>query len=238
MKNEPLFVVIPAYNEEDNIQNFIQEWYPVIEKLDDARMIVINDGSKDHTQSVLEALAETRPKLEVLTKQNGGHGDTLLFGYRYAIEHGAKWIFQTDSDGQTRASEYMGFWEQREQYDAIFGCRKKRGDGAGRKFVEAMLCLILRLIFGVKVPDANCPFRLMRTEKVAEYIQKLPEHYELPNVMLTVLFVSHKDRVKFQEITFEDRKGGTNSINFKKIIKIGCRSIRDFSRFRREFHKK
>ena len=61
----------------------------------------------------------------------------------------------------------------------------------------------------------------------------MPEHYSLPNVMLTVFFVKN-DKVKFQEITFENRKGGKNSINIKKIVKIGLQSIKDFRRFRAE----
>ena len=75
--------------------------------------------------------------------------------------------------------------------------------------------------------DANCPFRLMRTNKVSEYMSMLPDHYFLPNVMLTVFFVKH-DRTTFKEVTFENRKGGRNSINLKKIVKIGMQSLRKY----------
>ena len=229
-----LYLIIPAYNEQDNIEALIADWYPVVEAVPDARLVVVNDGSKDDTLQVLTALAETRPRLTVLSKENGGHGDTLLYGYRYAIEHGADWIFQTDSDGQTKAAEFPSFWEQRARYDAILGNRVHRGDGASRKLVENVLCTLLRAIFGVKVPDANCPFRLMRAEKVAAYIARLPEHYNLPNVMLTVFFVKSGDRVLFRPVTFENRKAGTNSINVKKIVKIGMQGVKDFYRFRKE----
>lgn len=156
-----------------------------------------------------------------------------MFGYNYAIRQGADWIFQTDSDGQTRAAEFAAFWKEREQYDAVLGYRKKRGDGAGRKLVEKVLCALLWAVFGIRVPDANCPFRLMRADKASKYIDKMPDHYSLPNVMLTVFFVKN-DRVKFREVSFESRKGGKNSINMRKIVRIGLQSIRDFLRFRRE----
>ena len=229
---DKLYIVIPAYNEQENVQILINDWYPVIDGIPDARLVVINDGSKDNTYAVLQKLAESRPNMTVLSKENGGHGDTLLYGYRYAIQQGSDWIFQTDSDGQTKAEEFQGFWEIRDQYDAIFGNRRVRGDGMSRKFVEFVLCCLLRINFHVSIPDANCPFRLMRAEKVSNYISLLPEHYFLPNVMLTVFFTKH-DSVAFREVTFEDRKGGRNSINLKKIVKIGMQSIKDFYRFRK-----
>ena len=232
-----LYIVIPAYNEQDNIDSLIADWYPIVEGLDNSRLLIVNDGSTDDTYRLLKSLSIDRPKLEILTKANGGHGDTLLFGYRHAIENGADWIFQTDSDGQTKALEFQEFWVLRNQYDAIFGCRKKRGDGVSRKFIEIVLCALLRMFFGVKVPDANCPFRLMRSRKVAEYIERMPEHYFLPNVMLTVYFVKSKDKVLFKEVTFENRKGGKNSINIKKIVKIGLRSLGDFHKFRKGLSK-
>ena len=232
-----LYLIIPAYNEQENIESLIADWYPVIEAITDAQLVVINDGSRDDTLQMLTEFAVSRPKLTVLTKENSGHGDTLLFGYSYAIYHGADWIFQTDSDGQTKALEFKGFWELRNQYDAIFGSRKKRGDGVSRLLIEVVLCTLLRVFFRVQVPDANCPFRLMRAKKVAEYIKQMPEHYFLPNVMLTVYFVKSKDRVLFKETTFENRKGGKNTINIKKIVKIGLRSLGDFHRFREEMFR-
>lgn len=96
------------------------------------------------------------------------------------------------------------------------------------------MCLLLRLIFGVKVKDANAPFRLMRSAAVEKYINKLPTHYNIPNIMFTTYFVYHKERVKFVPITFKPRQGGVNSINVKKIIKIGWKAIGDFYKFKRE----
>lgn len=148
-----------------------------------------------------------------------------MFGYSYAISKNSDWIFQTDSDRQTNPNEFEAFWQKREKYDAIIGNRNHRQDGAQRKFVEHTLLRILRLVFGVKMPDSNAPFRLMRTNLVAKYIKKLPEHFNLPNVMLSTYFVYFHERVLFLPISFKPRQGGVNSINFKKIIKIGKKEL-------------
>ena len=224
-----LYVVIPAYNEEENIENVAKAWHKVVEAVGkERRLVIINDGSKDHTFEKLCELKAELPQLEPVTKPNGGHGPTVLFGYRYAIEHGADFIFQTDSDGQTNPDEFKTFWNLRDQYDAIIGTRENRQDGASRKFVENTLLMILRLVFGVKMPDSNAPFRLMKRELLEKYIKKMPEDFNLPNVMLTTYFVYFKEKVKFIEITFKPRQAGTNSINIKKIVKIGWKALSDF----------
>ncbi len=231
---DSLYIIIPAYNEQANIDELINEWYPVIEGIhsNDSRLVIIDDGSTDDTYRLLNGYSVSRPLLTVLHKENGGHGDTLLFGYRYAIRNGSDYIFQTDSDGQTKASEFQDFWNQRMEYDAIIGYRRKRGDGLKRKLIEDVLCLILFCIFRVRVPDANAPFRLMRSSKVDKYISKMPEHYNLPNVMLTVFFVSNNDKLLFREISFGKRHAGNNKLNYRKIAGIGCRAVHDFIRFR------
>ena len=226
-----LFIVMPAYNEQDNIADTLAAWYPVIERHaanGESRLVAVNDGSKDDTFAMMQKFAKDHPLFTPLTKPNGGHGPTVIYAYNYAIEQGADWIFQTDSDGQTNPDEFEAFWEAREAYDGIFGNRTVRGDGKSRAVVEKVVCLLLRIYFGVKVPDANAPFRLMRAEKVAKYLKKLPEDYNLPNIMMTTYFVYYKERVSFREISFKPREKGTNSINIKKIFKIGRQAVKDF----------
>lgn len=234
---DKLFIIIPAYNEKENIENAVNDWYPIIEKHNgngESRLVVIDDGSKDNTYEILCTMAKSRPYLIPLTKINGGHGSTILHGYRFAIGHGTDYIFQTDSDGQTNPAEFEAFWEQRKCYDAVIGKRSVRGDGQSRKFVEHVVCVLLRLIFGVKVPDANAPFRLMNAADVDAFVKKMPKNFNLPNIMLTTYFVYYKKRVKFMEISFKPRQAGTNSINVKKIIKIGWQALGDFRKLKKE----
>lgn len=237
---ESLFIIMPAYNEKDNIEDVVNQWYPVIEAHNAdmaSRLVIINDGSKDNTYELLTELAQDRPLLTPLTKKNGGHGSTLLFGYRYAIEQGASWIFQTDSDGQTNPAEFEKFWNLRGSYDAILGDRQSgRQDGASRVFVENTLRFILKVMFDVNVPDANAPFRLMRKELVEKYITKMPDDFNLPNVMLTTYFSYFKEKIRFEKISFKPRQGGTNSINIKKIVKIGWKAVGDFRNLRKHIN--
>lgn len=235
-KDEILYVVMPAYNEEENIGTVIKDWYPVIcenaGKL--ARIVIVNDGSKDHTSQIVTKMIGSYPQIILLDKANGGHGSAVLAGYRFALKKGADFVFQTDSDGQTDPQEFKKFWDRRHEYDAIIGTRPERKDGRYRILVDRILCLVLRVIFGVKITDSNAPFRLMRASVIGKYMKRLPADFFLPNVMLTTYFVYDHENVKFLPISFRPRQGGANSINWKKIFMIGFRALKEFAHLRKE----
>lgn len=232
-----LYVVMPAYNEEENIEKTIRQWYPIVERHDEggrSRLVVFNDGSKDKTLEKGQALMSELPLLEMRDKPNSGHGPTVIKAYNYAISRGANYVFQTDSDGQTNPEEFEAFWEDREKFDGIFGVRTNRGDGRQRAFVEKVVCGLVHMNFGVKVPDANAPFRLMKADVLAKYVKKLPEDYNLPNIMLTTYFAYYKEKTGFKEISFKPRTAGVNSVNFRKIFKIGWKALGDFRKLKKE----
>lgn len=226
-----LYIVIPAYNEEENIRNVIDDWYPIIEKYNGegkSRLVIIDDGSKDRTYQIMCEYAENRPYFQPLTKANGGHGATVLYGYRYALEQGADYVFQTDSDGQTLPEEFHEFWELRDRYDMVIGHRNKREDGGSRVFVTKVLKLVVRICFGVSVTDVNTPYRLMNAPVLREEIVYEPKDFNLSNVLLAVLYAKHGRSMKFIPITFRPRQGGVNSINMKRIFGIGKQALKDF----------
>ncbi len=228
---DKLFIVIPAYNEEENIRQVIDDWYPVVEAHNgdgESRLVIIDDGSKDSTYKIMQEYAKERPLFQPITKPNGGHGATVLYGYHYALKHGADYIFQTDSDGQTLPSEFDAFWKQRRQYDMVIGWRKGREDGASRVFTTKVLKLVIKVCFGVMVTDANTPFRLMKASTLKEQIKLVPKDFNLSNVIITVIYTKKGLKVKYVPITFRPRQGGVNSINLKKIFKIGKQALKDF----------
>ncbi len=226
---------MPAYNEEENIEEVIRSWYPILEgKSEKSRLVVADSGSTDRTHAILEEMKNgDYPQLEILYTSNQFHGPKVIALYKYAISHEADYIFQTDSDGQTDPKEFEGFWKLRKKYAGIFGNRKVRGDGKDRAFVEKVVCGLLHLYFGVKVPDANAPFRLMRAQTVAKYIDRLPDDYNLPNIMMTTYFAYYKEAIAFKTITFKPRQAGTNSINIPRIVKIGWEALGDFRALRK-----
>lgn len=239
MQQDTLYIVIPAYNEEETIERVVRDWHAVAAGTGpDARLVVVNDGSKDATLSRLLALREELPALVPLTKENGGHGAAVLYGYRYALSHGADYVFQTDSDGQTLPEEFGPFWDLRGGYAAVIGHRRGRQDGFSRVVVTKTLKLVLLLTFHVRVTDANTPFRLMKADALRRCMSMLPEDYNLPNAAISALLVKGGEPVKFLPITFRPRQGGVNSINLRRIAGIGLRAAGDFLRIEKTMRKR
>lgn len=231
-----LYLVMPAYNEELNIEKVVRSWYSVLaETSDDSRLVVADSGSTDRTHELLVNLQEELPQLIILEKTGKQHGPKLMALYRFALEKGADYVFQTDSDGQTDPKEFRSFWERRDRYDAVIGNRIDRGDGWQRAAVERVVCQLLRHYFGVKVPDANAPFRLMKIRVLEKYLDRLPKDYALPNIMLTAFMAAGEEHVLFREITFRERAGGENSINIRRIFRIGSEALREFRHFRDKY---
>jgi len=234
-----LFIVIPAYNEEENIFTVATEWHDIVVKTGvESRLLIIDDGSKDDTYKVLTELGKRLPQLLPITKPNSGHGATILYGYNYALKQNADYIFQTDSDGQTSAEEFWQFWEQRDTFSVLIGYRNRREDGFSRIFVTKILKIILWCIFRLNITDANTPFRLMKTEILRKYIGQIPPEYNLTNVIIAVLFVKYNESVKFIPVSFKKRQGGVNSINLKKIVKIGIQALKDFIHIKNDLDKR
>ena len=231
-----LYIVMPAYNEEANIRGVVEQWYPILANgSPDSRLVIADKGSKDRTHEILmEMKTGAYPQLEILENDNQFHGPKVIALYDYAIKNGADYIFQTDSDGQTNPDEFAAFWADRERYSGIFGNRTVRGDGKSRAFVEKVVCALLRLYFGVKVPDANAPFRLLKADALKKYLYKLPADYNLPNIMITTYFAHYKEPMDFRVISFKPRQAGVNSVNIPRIVKIGWKALGDFRRFKKQ----
>lgn len=228
---DKLYIVIPAYNEEENIEAVIKEWYPIVERIGNgSRLVIIDDGSKDSTYSIMKNYADDLEAFEPLTKPNGGHGATVLYGYKYAVDIGADYVFQTDSDGQTVPEEFWQFWEDRDNWDMIIGQRKGRQDGFSRVLVTKTLKFVLWLSFRVRLKDANTPFRLMKADVLKEQLGLIPDGYNLSNVLISVIYARKGLKVRYIPITFRPRQGGVNSINMKRIFKIGRQAVRDFKK--------
>ncbi|MBQ6149828.1 glycosyltransferase [Candidatus Saccharibacteria bacterium] len=233
-----LYIVMPAYNEEGAIADVVRDWIKLLDgKSEYSRLVIADSGSSDKTHTILMELQKKFKKLKVLSNTEKPHGPKVIALYKYAIENQADYIFQTDSDGQTNPNEFNAFWDNRHNHDAILGCRKKRGDGRVRALVEKIVCLLLRIFFKVRVPDANAPFRLMDSDLLKKYINKFPSNYDLPNIILTAYFVKFNHNVIFKEITFRPRTTGNNSIDLKKIFRIGKESLGAFNKFKKNMIK-
>lgn len=216
MTNSPeLLIVMPVFNEQASVRKVVTEWFHEVENwIENFVLLVIDDGSCDETLRALQRLQQQLgPRLEVLSRENRGHGQTCLQGYRIACERGIPFVFQIDSDGQCDPQYFFRFWRMRDKSDVIYGHRVRRDDGWRRVLASLVLKLTLQVFAGAWCTDANVPYRLMRTSILPPFLSRIPASFFLANVGLAVLLrCAPEVRHGRVAIRFRERYGGEPSV--------------------------
>jgi len=157
-----LTVFFPAYNDSGTIATMVVSAVLAAGRLtSDFEVIVINDGSRDGTPRIVDELARVYPQVRVIHHPvNRGYGGALRSGFAGATK---EWIFYTDGDAQYDPSEMADLWVRRGPgVDMVNGYKISRSDPLHRIMIGRLYHHTVRLLFGLKVRDVDCDFRLMR----------------------------------------------------------------------------
>lgn len=155
-------VIFPAYNEEANIAKAVAQAVDCLNDLfEDWEIIVVNDGSRDRTGTIIDGLAERDGRLvAVHHPRNEGYGAALRSGIQRARR---ELIFFADSDLQFHLAEMLLLLTWIEQYDIVIGYRLKRSDPVYRRVNAVGWKVLVRLLLGLKVKDIDCAFKMFRS---------------------------------------------------------------------------
>jgi glycosyltransferase involved in cell wall biosynthesis len=157
-----LSLVLPAYNEEGNIERAVREAASAAAALTpEFELVVVDDGSRDGTAGRLSSLqSELGPRLQVVRHEaNRGYGAALRSGFQAARGH---LVFYTDADNQFDLTELRGFLPLMDEWDAVLGYRARRRDPRLRLFTSRVFNQLAAWTLGLKVRDVNCSFKLFR----------------------------------------------------------------------------
>jgi glycosyltransferase involved in cell wall biosynthesis len=215
-----LLVVMPVFNEQASVRKVVQEWFDEVENwTEDFTFLAIDDGSLDGTLRILNRIKERRgERFEVISRENRGHGQTCLEGYRIAASRGIPYVMQIDSDGQCDPQYFFKLWRKREHYDVIYGVRKRRDDGWRRVVASRVLQLVILASSGVWCEDANVPYRLMSSSKILPAVERIPQGFFLSNIALAVLLKRSSSIVQGTvPIHFRERYGGEPSVPLSRF---------------------
>lgn len=157
-----LSVFFPAYNDSGTIASLVISALKTAERLTpDFEVIVVNDGSADATGTIAEELARTYPRVRVIHHpRNRGYGGALRSGFGAATRD---LVFYTDGDAQYDPAELEALWAAfTEDVDLVNGYKISRSDPLHRILIGRIYHHTVRLLFGLRVRDVDCDFRLMR----------------------------------------------------------------------------
>jgi len=158
-------VFFPCHNEEGSVESVVRKAYEFLGTVTgDFEIIVVDDGSRDRTGEIADRLAGELPCVRVVHHAaNGGYGAALQSGLRAATKD---LIFYTDGDGQfdiREAGAMLGFIRQ---YDIVAGYRLNRREGLVRRLNGWCWTRLVCLVFGMRVRDIDCAFKLLRRQVV------------------------------------------------------------------------
>ncbi len=156
-------VFFPCYNEQENVGRTVEKTLEVLEKLNaDFEAIIVDDGSSDDTGRIADEIAGRDGRVKVVHHEgNLGYGAALQSGFKAATK---ELVFYTDGDGQFDINEMPPLLALMERYDIVSCYRLNRQDPLIRKINAWCWTRLVCLMFGLKIRDIDCAFKLYKRE--------------------------------------------------------------------------
>lgn len=198
-----VLIIIPAYNEEENILNVVKG---LQENVPECDYIVVNDCSKDNTKKILEE--HGIPHINLIV--NLGLTGAVQTGYKYAWYHGYDAALQFDGDGQHLPQYIPDLIREIEQgYDIVIGSRFVEGKKpfSMRMLGSRIITWMIQLTTGKKVTDPTSGMRMINRELIKDYAFELNRKPE-PDTL--AYQIKRGYQVKEIQVTMQERVAGTS----------------------------
>ncbi len=223
------WLVLPTYNEAANIEAIVDAAAPVLSRAsdDDYKILIVDDGSPDGTGAIADRLADEREQVEVLhRREKSGIGPAYLAGFAYALEHGADYVLEMDSDFSHDPADLARLLDATDRRspsgaDVALGSRYVAGGGVTdwgrlRRIVSAGGSAYARLVLGLKVRDLTGGFKCFRREVLeAIHFDSVRSQGYAFQVELTYRAVRAGFAVVEVPILFRDRELGESKMSWR-----------------------
>ncbi len=219
---EKSLIIIPTYNEKENIQKLIPELLGMYENLD---VLIVDDNSPDKTGDIVEDMGKTDTRIHLLRRERKmGLGTAYIAGFKYALQHDYDYIFEMDADFSHDPKEIKNFLIAIKDYDVVLGSRYLTGVNVvnwpmRRLLLSYFANAYTRIITGIPVKDATGGFKCFR-KKVLQTINLDSIGSNGYSFQIEMNFKAWKKGFKLGEIPiiFIDRAKGSSKMS-RKIVR-------------------
>lgn len=160
-----LSLVLPCYNEEENIRFVVEDALRVLpEYVDEFEIIPVNDGSADRTHDILMELAAEDDRVKPVSyARNKGYGGAVTSGFDASTKD---YVMFMDADRQFKIEDIGRLTPFVGRYDIVAGFRMERSDPLIRRINAEIFNLAVRILFGVHLRDLDCAFKIFRGDQL------------------------------------------------------------------------
>ncbi len=215
-------IVIPTYNEYDNISELITD---VLNMIPAADLLIVDDNSPDGTGQLVEDIRARDSRVHVIHRPGKlGLGTAYVLGFHYAIDHDYDLVFEMDADYSHDPKYLPDFFEAASSADLVIGSRYIRGGGtpnwsALRKFVSGGGNTFARIMLGIPTHDCTGGYRCYRTEALRKLdLDRVRAQGYAFQVEMAYVFWKRGYRVTEVPIVFMDRRVGTSKMSRKIFV--------------------
>ncbi|MDD5065970.1 MAG: glycosyltransferase family 2 protein [bacterium] len=213
MKIKKITLIVPAYNEADNLRNLIPQWLAFCRK-NDYMLIIINDGSYDNSRVILDKYKHEKWLKIVHHKMNRGYGAALKTGIIHAQTEYAVFL---DADGQHELTDVVLLYRKLLQQDAdmIVGSRLHlKSASLFRGLGKWIIRRVAKILLPIKINDINSGMKLFKTALAKKYISVCPDSMSFSDIIVLV-FVNQGNFVIEHPITVRQRSMGRSTIRIR-----------------------
>lgn len=209
---EKLTIVVPVYNEEMSLKTIIASLIKFAEE-NECKIILVNDGSTDKSDSIIESLNLNSGIKYIKHKKNKGYGAALKAGIEQCD---TEYVVTFDADGQHMPEDILKLLKKilDEDADLVIGSRvDNKGSEAIKRFGKYIIRKLSKILIQNKINDLNAGMKMMRTNLAQRYIRICPDTFAFSDV-ITLVFISEKNIVLEEPIKVMQRQNGKSKITF------------------------
>jgi len=214
-------VVIPTYNESENIASIIES---VLNQSPELSVLVIDDNSPDKTAEIVEKIRTNNPRVNLLKREGKlGLGTAYIAGFKYAIKNGYDYCFEMDADFSHNPNDLPRFIELIEEYDLIIGSRYCNGISVVNWPIKRLLlsyfaCRYARIVTGCPIKDLTAGFKCYkRTALEGINLDKIKSDGYGFQIEIDFMIWRKKFKIKEIPIIFVERRLGVSKMS-KHIV--------------------
>ena len=227
MKNnlkKKVVVIIPTYNERDNIQPLLTQIMTVLKDFD-FRILVVDDNSPDGTAKIVQKLAQQERRIKLLLRKGKrGRGTAGVAGFKAALDLKPDFIVEMDGDFSHQPQYLINLISSTQEYDVVIGSRfiaggKDLDRGFLRRLITFLARNFVRWLLRVQVQDVSSGYRCFRREALEKInLDKLRS--KGPSLVIEILYKAYLSGLKIKEvpIIFIQRKKGESKLNILTLF--------------------